>query len=654
MRNPWRLLLLRNVTRTSIHSSRIDSLHLQVRKLDPQSSRYFSSFIGRNVHAKSLFAFDSDIRTSKNRLFSSESAIERKDLDHDILTEIFSKSSSSEEIRDELKSFNILVNHEMVLTTLQNLEENPEGAWKLFNWVSETDSERLSSKSYNLMLGILGRKDHVTEFWDLFEIMKKNGYGISRTTYIKVSENFEKEKMVSDLDRLKEVYSSKSGDDPTATMCSRVCKVINEKEWDEEVLKRLRDLNISWSSDLVEMVLEHLSVHPTKALMFFWWVEENPSFKHTKQTYNAMVTVLGREDCIEKFWRIVDEMKGAGYVIEMETYVKVMGRFYKRRMVKDAVDLYGFMMGGSNKPPAQDALFLLRKIVVGKDLDMDLFSKVIGIFTEHGNRLTKPFLDGILKSLRSVSKLQECGKILKAMEKGGFVANNAVYSEIIFQLSRYGKLDEAYDILNDMEASGCNPNSKLWASLIQGQCEAGEIDTAASCFRKTVEKVGVTDASYGFDVLVNGFCSNNRAVDACKFLSEMVKEKKLQPWHTTYKLLIEKLLVRGNLEEALSLVGLMKNHGFPPFVDPFIAYISKSGTGDDAMSFLKAITVKRFPSTSVFIRMFNAFFKAGRHSEAHDCLSKCPGYIRSHADVLNLFFDMKPKNAKDATTALAA
>ena len=105
-------------------------------------------------------------------------------------------------------------------------------------------------------------------------------------------------------------------------------------------------------------------------------------------------------------------------------------------------------------------------------------------------------------------------------------------------------------------------------------------------------------------------------------LVELVNVEQLKPEHTTYKELISKLLVQGGFQNALSFLGLMKNQGFPPFLDPFIEYVSKSGTGENAINFLKEMTSKRFPATFMFLRTFEAFFKVGRHFEAQNFLSK--------------------------------
>ena len=66
-------------------------------------------------------------------------------------------------------------------------------------------------------------------------------------------------------------------------------------------------------------------------------------------------------------------MRRNGYDLEEETFVKVLGWFCKRKMIKDVFDLYEFSMVGANKPSEDCFVFLLRKVAIGKRLDMGLF-----------------------------------------------------------------------------------------------------------------------------------------------------------------------------------------------------------------------------------------------------------------------------------------
>ncbi|KAK6913443.1 Pentatricopeptide repeat [Dillenia turbinata] len=638
MRSPWRSFLLRSSSRSSLRTLANTCSQVQESYPNLQLRRSLSSFLFNNsIQDLVSFKVSEQLRNPNFRNFSSELALEHKDVDHVILTEIFSKPRSDDDITVQLESNKIKIDHDLVLKVLKGTDTSPDVAISLFNWVSVHEDERLSSKSYNWMLGVLGSNGFVKEFWDLIEVMKKKGYGVCKGAFLRVSTSFEKEGLQSDLNRLKEFFASKDVNDSIERVCSRVCKVIGKEPWGDNVEKELQDLRIVFSSDLVVMVLEKISTEPMKALIFFRWVEESGLIKHDGKTYNAIARVLGREDCAEKFWGVVDEMRNNGFDMEKETYVKILGRFTKRKMIKDAVDLYELAMGGANKPLVRDFTYLLKKIVVSSDLDMDLFSRVLKIFVEDGNVLTDSTLHVVVKSLSSVGRTTESYNVLKAMQEFGFVASSALQNRIALNIGSLGSENVVDEFINHMETFGGRSSHETWASLIEGLCKAGNLDKAANCFRKMVEKEGVFHAGYALNLLVNAFCYKKKAVDACELITDLVNREQLKPWHSTYKLLINKLLVQGSFNEALSLTGLMKNDGFPPFLDPFVEYISRNGNSDDAVAFLKVISVRSFPSTSVVLRVFEAFFKAGRDKEAQNFLYKCPSHIKNHADVLNLF-----------------
>ncbi|XP_022774902.1 pentatricopeptide repeat-containing protein At3g02490, mitochondrial-like [Durio zibethinus] len=647
MRHPWRFLLFRNHPRSPLRVPTMSQVLPP--SVPPPHTHSFHNIYSHSQLAnpfnmmKELSMLNSKNTPINHCSFSSAAAVEQKEPDHVLVTvtDIFTRLGDRNDIKRELELNDIVFSHEMVLKVLRSVESSPDVARRFFDWVFETDAERLSSKSYNRMLGILGVNGLVEEFWGLVDVMKKKGYGISGGVRDRIAVKFEKEGLESDLERLRGVFATGSVDNSMEKAFSRICKIIRSELWGDDVEKRLLDLNVTFSNDLVKLILENLASEPAKVLIFFRWTEECGLVKHDERSYNAMARALGREDCIDRFWKIVDEMKSLGYEMEMETYVKVLGRFCKRKMIKEAVDLYEFAMAGSNKPSVSCCTFLLRKLAVSKQLDMGLFSRVVRIFMESGNVLTDSMVDAVLRSLASVGRLGECNKVLKVMEEGGFVAGVNLQSKITFRLASAGKKDETAEFIDLVEAINTNLDHKAWDSLIEGCCAAGDLETASAYFKNMVEKEGVSHAGYAFEWLVYSYCSRKRATDACKLLHKYVSESQLRPWPTTYKELIRKLLAQGGFKDALNLLGLMKDHGFPPFVDSFIEYVSKSGSSDDAFAFLKSMTSKRFPSLSVVLRVFEAFLKAARQNEAQDLLSKCPGYVRNNADVLNLFCSMK-------------
>ncbi|KAG6779237.1 hypothetical protein POTOM_015610 [Populus tomentosa] len=537
MRYSWRVLLYRKYPLSSLkisnhfqvlqHStSLLRSLSPSLHTLALQNSHFSETLQKPNIYNKTpLFA----------RNLSSEASLVEptKDPDHVLLVcDAFTKFDEFDDISKELELNSAVISHDLVLKVLKSLESKPEVAKRFFDWVLEKDSGRLSSKSYNCMLGILGVNGSVVEFWDLVDKMKIKGHGVSGVTRDRVQEKFEKEGLNDDLEKLKGVFARGSVDNSVEKMDSELCK-------------------------------------------------------HDGRSYNAMARVLGREDCIDRFWKVIDEMRSNGFEIETGTFDTVLARF----------------------------------MIVGKQLDMGLFSRVVEIFTGHGNVLTDAMLDAVLKALTNVGKFGECNKVLREMKVAGFVASGNLQRKIAFGLTSAGKNDEANEFVNHMESSGRDLSYKAWASLIEGHCVSGDLEKASDCFKIMVEKKGVSGAGYAIELLVNAYCRKNRAMDACNLLCDYVCQNHLCPWQTTYKVLI----------------------------NPFFEFISKSGTGDDAIAFMNAMTTKKFPSISVALRMFKAFFKANRHGEAQDFLSKCPIYIRNRADVLNLFCSKKFSNDTTAT-----
>ncbi|KAK6129081.1 hypothetical protein DH2020_037154 [Rehmannia glutinosa] len=632
MRNQWlRLLLIRCNTPSQPYISQVHHLR---------------SLTSSLLHSRAPHVTPKPFVFSHQFTSSPELAVEPPKTPSDqatLLADIFATPGrSSDEIKLDLDLKNVVITYDLILSFLRNPDTDPDVAKRVFDWVLETQSEKLSSKSYNSMLGILVRGGFVKETWDMIGIMKTKGYGVVKGAFVKISERFQKDGLDDDVEKLKELYASGSvsckktdGSKENAVdlVCSRISNIIRREVWGDDVEKELQDMNVRYSSDLVTRVLENLEMEPNKALIFFRWVQESGLFKHDERSFNAMARVLGDEDHSQKFWRFVNEMRSEGHEMERETYVHVLERFVKRKMIKDAVDLYEFAMIGANKPSAQDCTFLLKKIVVSKELDMDLFLKVVGVFKANGYVLTNANLDAVIKSLTSVGRMTECNKILVAMEEAGYVPSGSSRCKIAFKLSSGGKTDEALEFMNHVAA----PDFRTWESLVKGYCVARDLDEASNSFRKMVEKEGPSCAGHALDVLIGTYCRKNRPVDAYKFVLEMVNEKGVTPWHSTYKALTSKLLAKKRFEEALMVMDMMKDHGYPPDLDSFVQYLSRTGSAEEATVFLQAMTVKRFPATPVFLRLFEAYFKAGRQNEAQNFLSKCPGYIKNHADVLNLF-----------------
>ncbi|XP_042499996.1 pentatricopeptide repeat-containing protein At3g48250, chloroplastic [Macadamia integrifolia] len=604
-------------------------VHSQYQVMRYTHSPYFSSVSSSQAY---IFGFP----TSYQKLHFSAKP--------NSIVDLVSANEWSDLVEQELEKSNPTLTHETVLYVLKKLDKDPEKAWNFFDWVSEKRGFKPSSALYSLMLRILGRKESMKEFWLMLYKMRDDEFHIDNETYVALIGNFKTAKMAAEADALTKLYSQMAEEGITDSTVKGVVEVVMASDWSDEVEKKLGQLGLSLSENTLLRVLKELRAHPLKALGVFRWAANHLGYKHSTVTYNAILHNLGWVESIEEFWDMVREMKDAGHEIDLDTYIKLSRQFQKSKMIKDAVELYELMMDGPYKPSIQNCSMLLRLISLTGIPDLDLVFRVVKKYEAAGHPLSKAVYDGIHRSLTSVGKFDEAEKILVTMKNAGYEPDNITYSQLVYGLCKTGRLEEACKTLDDMEAQDCVPDLKTWTILIQGHCMAGEVDKALICFTKMIGKNCDADADL-LEVLVNGLCSKNKLDSAYVLIVEMVEKARLRPWQATYKLLIQRLLGQRKLEEALKLLVLMKKHNFPPFQEPFVQYIAKFGTVEDAKEFLKALSVKAYPSLYAYHNLFKSFFTEGRDSEAQDLLYKCPYHIRKHSEILNLFGSKKKGEA---------
>ncbi|KAK7265627.1 hypothetical protein RJT34_33249 [Clitoria ternatea] len=526
--------------------------------------------------------------------------------------------------------------HETVLYVLKRLDKNPEKASCFFNWVCEKECFRASSSVFSLIVRVLATKDTMKQFWITLRLMKEKGFYLDEETYKTISMIFKKAKMNSDFVALTHFYNRMLEENAMQSVVTKVVGIVSGSEWGDEVMDELAKLKIQLSDNFVIRVLKELRHHPSKAYNFFHWVGKQSRYEHNTVTYNAIARVLARTDSIEEFWSAIEEMKSVGHELDIDTYIKISRQLQKCKMLEDAVKLYELMMDGSYKPSIYDCIHLLKSISSNDKPDLDLVSRVVQKFESTGHTLSKAIYDGIHRSLTSAGKLDEAQDIVKKMRNAGYEPDNITYSQIVFGLCKMKRFEEACEVLEEMESCGCIPDIKTWTILIQGHCVANEVDNALLCFAKMIEKGCDADADL-LDVLVHGFLRQNRIEGAYKLVVEISSKCRISPWQATYKKLIEMLLRVMKFEEALELLRLMKCQNYPPQHEPFVSYISKFGSVEDAAQFLKALSVKSYPSLAVYVHVFESLFREGRLSEAKDLLYKCPHHIRKHGKISELF-----------------
>ncbi|KAK1272685.1 hypothetical protein QJS04_geneDACA016475 [Acorus gramineus] len=648
MRSAWLRYLLSRTR--SIPPARIPRSGVPNLEVRPQ--RPFSSF------AAPLAFFPSSATNTLHRGFASETASEPgSDGPDDVvsvtgmdsldpipavprLIETLSASDGPDDIVSRLDSFGPTLSHAEVIGVLGGLKSRPDAAKGFFSWVSEREPGKLSSISYNWMLQILGcSKSHLKDFWDLIWVMQKKGFGISKSTLREVGWRFKEEGLERDLKMFEKLCRSNSSVNSIENPSRKVLKIVRDNEWDEATWKKLEDSGVELSPELVEKVVECLDAE--KGLKFV----ERSGFD--RAGYATVGRVLAKQDGLDGLWDFVREKRSTGSEMGIDAFRGIVSLLFRRDAVEEAVKLYEFVVSGRAEHPEEaHCSYLLSKIVVREDLDLDLVSRVTQGFVSHGGSLKLSIFQSVGYALMKVGRLDECCKVWKAMEVDHHKVDLTVYGWLVRKLCKAGRLDKARELVAELEIPEDETDYRYrkWKSLVElikRHSVSDEVDEASSEFRKLVERHGVENNEIrAFEKLVEECCRDNKAEHAYKLLIKMVNEQQLCPSWKTYKILVKNLLGQRRFEEALELFRLMKRVS-PSSLDPFIQYIVRYGTADEATALMKAMSGMYSPSITVFLWMFRELLVKGKHHLAQEFLSKSPGHVRQHADVLNLFYSMR-------------
>jgi pentatricopeptide repeat protein len=565
---------------------------------------------------------------------------------------IFSQPSPPADPTAAIHSAGLDLSHPNTIPALlvhPDLASNYPAASRFFSWAtSNPDTAVLNSKCFNSMLQLAAANGDADQFWSLVTSMRSKGYGLSKTTLKTATESFRSKDMSKDAGMIQSAFTAHARNAAVA----EACKILRSDADELSKLDKLNELGVDVTDELVALVVEKVGQFPQQAMVFFAWVEQSAGAGiGWGKVYNAMAKAIGQEDCIEEFRDVLRKMSSKELGMDKEVYVTLVGRFLKRKMFEDAVDLFRFAMGGTEKPSAEDFVFLLKKVVVRDDLDLKMVMRVVRIYQKAGNEVKHSVFDAVIKSLRSMGRLGESGRVLKAMEDGGFAPDSTVHGKAVLAMCDAGNLEDARKHLARVEKSGYKLDPVVWSALVKKYSLGDDVDMAVACFPEMLERQSGNQVGCALEVLVSGLCKKKEAKEAFKVLKDLVVKYAVVPWQSTYKYLIHKLIRQGHLNEAFDVLGLMKTNDLPPYIDPLISHISKSGTVEDALGLLKAMTSKEFPSRTVYKRLFQGLFKEGRHEIAQQLLLVSPGSVRNHAEVLDLFYTKKLQEEPAAAAA---
>ncbi|WOL01434.1 hypothetical protein Cni_G10150 [Canna indica] len=336
-----------------------------------------------------------------------------------------------------------------VITVLREVRDRPAQALGFFRWAGGRPDYEHSSVTYNAMLRVLGREDYMGQFWSLIQEMKEKGHEMDIDTYIKVTRQFIKQKMMKDTVELYELMMD-GPYKPSVQDCGML----------------LRRIALSDAPDL-DLVFRVVRKY------------EAAGFSLSKVVYDGIhrsLTSVGKFDETEE---ILKRMKHDGYEPDNITYSQLVYGLCKANRLDDACKVLDEMEAGDCTPDVKTWTVLIQGHCNAGEVDkaVELLAKMI----ERNCGADGDVLDILVKCLCSKDRTGAGYKLFFEMVETAHVKPwQATYKHLIQGLLKSGMLEEALKLLGSMKVHKFPPFADPFPSYI---AKHGTIEDAKEFFK---------------------------------------------------------------------------------------------------------------------------------------------------------------------------
>ncbi|KAL5828345.1 hypothetical protein ACOSQ3_017813 [Xanthoceras sorbifolium] len=404
---------------------------------------------------------------------------------------------------------------------------------------------------------------------------------------------------------------------------------------------------------------------------------EDGNIRLNEKTFCVLIHGFVKESRMDKALLLFDKMKKSGFAPDVSVYDVLIGGLCKKKQLEKALQLYSEMKESGNKPDGG----ILSQLISSCSSEQELTQLLEESWEDMDVKAMALLCNSFLSVLVNNGSIDKAYNLLQAMIRGEFIADvgadellqfkgtvspdTTSFSIVINSLLRNGKLDLALSLFQDMDKIGCKKNVLLYNNLIERLCNSNRLEesykilremedsgygptnfthnTVFGCLCRRQDVVGTLDLVrkmrvHGHEpwmkhctLLVKELCKHGKAVEACKFLADIVQEGFL-PDIVSYSAAMGGLINIQEMNLALELFREICARGYCPDVVAYNILISglcKSLRVAEAQNLLNEMTMKGLvPSVVTYNLLIDGWCKSGDVDKAMLYLSHMLGKER--------------------------
>ncbi|KAL8229323.1 hypothetical protein R6Q57_014223 [Mikania cordata] len=410
-----------------------------------------------------------------------------------VIEELFALDRNMEAVLDDC---GVRLTHDLVVDVLERFKHARRPSFRFFSWAGQQPGFSHDSRTYNMMMCILGKTKQFETMISLLDEIGEKGLLTLETFQICIKSfaAAQQRKKAVGIFELMKKHNFKVGVGSINCLLDNLgrAKLGKEAQLLFEKLKGRFTPNIQTYTVLlngwckVGNLLEAGKV---------WNEMIDKGFNPDIVAYNTMLEGLlkvhKRSDAVKLF----DVMKAKGPPPNERSYTIMIRDLCKQKRMKDAVEYYENMLKFGCKPDA--AVYTCLITGFGNQKHMD---KVYGL--------------------------------LKEMKENGCPPDGRMYNALIKLMSNRQMPDDAVRLYKKMIQNDIEPTIHTYNMMLKSYFRNENYDMGLAVWEE-MSKKGVCPDDNTYTVFIGGLVKQGRSMEACKYLEEMV-EKGMKPPQLDY------------------------------------------------------------------------------------------------------------------------
>lgn len=354
-----------------------------------------------------------------------------------------------------------------------------------------------------------------------------------------------------------------------------------------------------------------------RSLRLFKYMQRQIWCKPSEQIYTIMISLLGRENLLDKSSEIFEEMPSQGVPRSVFSYTALINAYGRHGQYETSLELLDRMKREKIAPNILTYNTVINACVRG-GLD---WKDLLGLFAEMRHEGIQPDIvtyNTLLSACGSRGLGDEAEMVFRTMNEGGVLPDLTTYGYLVETFGKLGKLEKVSELLREMESGGNLPDVTSYNVLLEAYANMGSIKEAMDVFRQMQAAGSVANATT-YSILLNLYGRNGRYDDVRELFLEM-KASHTEPNAATYNILIQVFGEGGYFKEVVTLFHDMVEENVEPNMETYEGLIfacGKGGLHEDVKKILLYMNERgTVPSSKAYTGVIEAYGLAALYEEA--------------------------------------